>query len=137
MPVREIWEILFYWDHRQRKPVAEFLRSVDTEVKSAFIHSLDLLEERGTSARYPLSTPLGNGLFELREEVNTNIYRIIYVFQKGRRIILLHGFMKKSQKTPPGEIEIAEQRKSRVPAFLEEWDAENRKRAEAALRKKK
>jgi phage-related protein len=42
-----------------------------------------------------------------------NIYRILACTYKGNRVILLHGFQKKSQKTPQQEIEIAEQRKKR------------------------
>jgi phage-related protein len=54
-------------------------------------------------------------LWELREESRTNIYRVVYFFFSGRRIVLLHGFQKKSQRTPRGEFETARQRHS---AFL-------------------
>jgi len=53
----------------------------------------------------------------LREESNTNIYRIFYVFFTGKRIILLHGFTKKTQKTPRREIELALQYLSRYEAM--------------------
>ena len=51
------------------------------------------------------------GLFEIRVEVGSDIYRVFSFFDKGRLIILLNGFKKKSQKTPKGEIELAEKLK--------------------------
>ena len=52
-----------------------------------------------------------SGLFEIRVEVGSDIYRVFSFFDKGRLIILLNGFQKKSQKTPKGEIELAEKLK--------------------------
>jgi len=40
----------------------------------------------------------------------TNIYRIVYVFYTGRRIVFLHGFQKKSEKIPARELAVARQR---------------------------
>lgn len=48
-----------------------------------------------------------NGLYEIRVEYNSNIYRIFCCFDQGNLVILFNGFQKKSQKTPPGEIEKA------------------------------
>jgi len=47
------------------------------------------------------------GLFEIRVEYNSNIYRIFCCFDQGNLIVLFNGFQKKSQKTPKGEIEKA------------------------------
>lgn len=49
-----------------------------------------------------------NWLFEIRVEVSSNIYRVFCFFDKGKLIILLNGFQKKSQKTPQNEIQLAE-----------------------------
>ena len=68
---------------------------------------MEQLRLRNVLAREPLVKHLEGPLWELREESQTNIYRIIYVFHTGRRIVFLHGFQKKSQKTPRREIEIA------------------------------
>lgn len=56
----------------------------------------------------PLSKALGDR--EIRVQSRSDILRIIYTFIKGRRIILLHGFVKKTQKTPKGELAIAGKR---------------------------
>jgi len=71
---------------------------------------MEQLRVRNVSARAPLVRHLVNDLWELREESTTNIYRVIYFFFTGRRIVFLHGFQKKTQRTPANEIEIAERR---------------------------
>lgn len=48
------------------------------------------------------------GIFEIRVEVGTDIYRVFSFFDKGQLIILMNGFQKKTQKTPKAEIELAE-----------------------------
>ena len=48
------------------------------------------------------------GLFEVRIEYQSNIYRIFCCFDKGRLVVLFNGFQKKTQKTPKNEIEKAE-----------------------------
>lgn len=57
-----------------------------------------------------LSKHLESGLWELRIRLGIDILRIIYTFTKGQIIILLHGFIKKQEKTPAGELELARKR---------------------------
>ncbi len=52
-----------------------------------------------------------SGLFEIRVEVGSNIYRAFSFFDEGKLIVLLNGFIKKTQKTPKSEIELAEKLK--------------------------
>ena len=52
-----------------------------------------------------------SGLFEIRVEVGSNIYRVFSFFDEGKLIILINGFIKKTQKTPKSEIELAEKLK--------------------------
>ena len=51
------------------------------------------------------------GLYEIRVEVGSNIFRVFAFFDKGNLIILVNGFQKKTQKTPKNEIELAEKLK--------------------------
>ena len=51
------------------------------------------------------------GLFEIRVEVGSDIFRIFCFFDKGQLVILVNGFQKKTQKTPKNEIELAERLK--------------------------
>lgn len=48
-----------------------------------------------------------DGLYELRTEYGGNIFRVFFIFDEGRIVVLFNGFQKKSQKTPPKEIEKA------------------------------
>ena len=48
-----------------------------------------------------------NGLYEIRIEVQSNIYRVFCCFDEGKVVVLFNGFQKKSQKTPSGELEKA------------------------------
>ena len=49
-----------------------------------------------------------SGLYEIRVEVGSDIYRVFSFFDKGQLIILVNGFQKKTQKTPKNELELAE-----------------------------
>ena len=49
-----------------------------------------------------------SGLFEIRVEVGSNIYRVFSFFDEGSLVVLINGFIKKTQKTPRSEIELAE-----------------------------
>ena len=51
------------------------------------------------------------GLYEIRIEYQSNIYRIFCFFDEGNLVILINAFQKKSQKTPQGEIELAKKLK--------------------------
>ena len=53
-----------------------------------------------------------NGLYEIRTEVGSNIYRVFCFFDEGRVIILMNGFHKKTQKTPRREIAMANKLKA-------------------------
>ena len=57
---------------------------------------------------------LGDGLFELRIKSMEGIARVFYCTLVGRRIVFLHQFIKKSERTPPNELRIARQRMSEV-----------------------
>jgi len=52
-----------------------------------------------------------DGLFEIRIEYESNIYRVLCFFDKGNLVILVNSFQKKTQKTPPKEIALAEKLK--------------------------
>lgn len=64
----------------------------------------------GPNLGEPHSKAFGNGLFELRLKGAEGIARVFYCTQIGRRIVMLHSFIKKSNKTPKRELETAESR---------------------------
>ncbi len=68
---------------------------------------LELLELKGNELREPYSKSLSDGIFEIRANQGNNITRVLYFFVVGKKIILTNGFVKKTQKTPENEIELA------------------------------
>lgn len=78
-------------------------------LRAKIIRLIEKLKMNPTSLREPDSKPLRNGLFEIRT-MGTDIARGLYVYQKGKTIYLLRVFIKKTQKTPPGEMTLALER---------------------------
>lgn len=97
-------------------PVREFLGGLDPKTYVRFEWSLEQLRLRNVQARAPLVRHIDDKIWELREESNTNIYRVLYCFFTGRRIVLLHGFTKKTQRLPRAELLIAQRRLARFEA---------------------
>ena len=69
------------------------------------------LEEKGIQLREPYSKMIEDGIFEIRCKVGNNISRVLYFFYFEGKIILTNGFVKKTQKTPKEEIQIAKDRR--------------------------
>jgi len=70
----------------------------------------DRMIEVGANLGEPHTEAFGGGLFELRLKSKEGIARVFYCTLVGKRIIMLHSFVKKTQKTPPNERRIAETR---------------------------
>lgn len=102
--IREI----FYFRHYY----LDFFEDLRPEVRKKFNWTLQLI---ATVERLPKKyfehISGSSGLYEIRVEVGSDIFRVFSFFDKGKLIILLNGFQKKSQKTPKNEIELAERLK--------------------------
>ena len=101
------WSAVFYTEMRGSSPIREFLENLDLKTQARLRRAIELLIERNVQAGEPLVQHLEGKLWELRVESRTNIYRLLYCFYPGRRIVFLHAFQKKTQKTPRREIELA------------------------------
>ena len=101
------FEIVFYDKPDGSEPVKEFLLSVDLKMRAKILRTIDLLAENGTTLRMPYSEHLEDGIFEIRVKSGSDISRVLYFFVIGRKIVLTNGFVKKTQKTPKNEIELA------------------------------
>jgi phage-related protein len=66
------------------------------------------------------------GLYEIRIEVGSNIYRIFCCFDRGHIVVLFNAFQKKSQKTPPQEIVLAEKLKTEYFILEDKQDGKER-----------
>ena len=104
------WTAVFYVEAGGGNPVRTFLEGLDLQTQARLRRGVELLVQRNVTAGEPLVRHLEGKLWELRVESNTNIYRVVYAVSSGRRIVLLHGFQKKTQKTPRREIETAARR---------------------------
>ena len=92
-------------------PVEEFLNSIDFKMRVKIFGLLKILQEKGNMLREPYSKYLGDGIFELRCIFGSDITRVLYFFYYEGKIILTNGFVKKTQKTPKEEIQIAKNRR--------------------------
>jgi phage-related protein len=110
--VQPTYTIVFYRTASGREPVREWLQGLERLEQVKLGEDLQTLQYR-----WPLGMPfvksLRQGLYELRTRLPSRICRVLFVV-KGKNIVLLHGFIKKTQKTPPREIEVAEKRRRTV-----------------------
>lgn len=105
------FEVEYYEDKNGEYPVEEFILSQEEKMQAKIFRMITLLEEYGNQLREPYSKELDDKIFELRIKQSSNITRILYFFVVGRKIILTNGFVKKQDKTPPGEIKLAKERR--------------------------
>lgn len=103
------WKIEFFDDSVE----AETL-SLPPKILAKMLHIFELIEMAGARLGEPYTKSLDNGLFEVRAKAQEGIGRSIYCYQKGQTIIILHSFVKKTQKTPKQHITIALKRKKEI-----------------------
>lgn len=99
------WRVTFY----SEKVEAETL-SFPPGIVAHFLHIAELIEEFGPALGLPYTKALGDGLFEIRAKGKEGIGRSFFCTMKGQEIIILHSFIKKSQKTPKKELKTAQTR---------------------------
>ena len=84
------------------------------DILADYARIAELLMEHGPNLRLPHSRTLGDALFELRPRGKSGIGRAFYCFLIGRRALVLHAFIKKSQQTPDRELKLARKRLKEV-----------------------
>ena len=85
-------------------PAKDFIMSLDKKMRAKMSDMIVLLRDNGNELREPYSKPLGDGIFELRAKVGSDISRVLYFFYVGKQIVLTNGFIKKTQGTPRNEL---------------------------------
>ncbi len=101
------YSAIFYEMKDGRQPAKEFLLSLDYDMRAKMVRLLELLQKNGPALREPYSKELGDGIFELRARVGSDISRLLYFYDEGKLVLLTNGFIKKTQKTPKNQIELA------------------------------
>lgn len=106
------WRVVYYVSSRGENPVSKFLDECSKKQQNKILRIFQHLQEYGIQVAIPHIKKLtGTPFWEIRILGKDNI-RIIYVVEINQLVVLLHGFFKKSQKTPLKEIEICYQRYS-------------------------
>lgn len=96
-------QIIFYGEY-----FIDFYKELDIRVKQKVQYVLELIKQVNRVPEKFLSPMTGyDGLYEIRIEYQSNIYRVFCCFDEGKLIVLFNGFQKKTQKTPNNEIDKA------------------------------
>jgi len=101
------FDVDFYQKEDGTKPAEDFIAELSPKMIAKIIRLIDMLKTNGSDLREPYSKHLDDGIFEIRAQVGSDISRVLYFFLVGKKIIITHGFIKKTQKTPPFEIDRA------------------------------
>jgi phage-related protein len=105
--------LVFYRTSTGHEPVRVWLKELPVEDRHAIGRDLIRVQHRWPVGM-PLARPLGKGLWEVRTRLpSSRIARVIFCFF-DKELIALNGFIKKSQKTPQGELDLALSRKKEM-----------------------
>jgi phage-related protein len=103
----------FYRSATGSEPVREWLRSLSPEDRRILGHAIGVVEF-GWPVGMPVCRPLGDGLWEVRASLPSGrTARVIFCVAVGW-MVLLHGFIKKSQKTPEADLGLARRRQKEI-----------------------
>jgi phage-related protein len=105
------WTIKYY-----SEKVQEEIMSLPAGIQARYIYYTKRMLGHGPDLGMPHSRAIGDGLFELRMKASEGIGRVFYCTLIEKRIVMLHTFIKKTQKTPASELAIARRRMKEVKA---------------------
>lgn len=103
------WQITFFNNKVESETI-----SFPPGILANFLHIAEMIETFGPALGIPYTKALKDGLFEIRAKGREGIGRSFFCTVKGKEVIILHSFVKKSQKIPRKEIKIARQRLKEV-----------------------
>lgn len=104
--------VQFYKSASGNEPVLEWLKSLNRDDRKKIGSSLKTVEY-GFPLGMPISRYMGDGLYEVRINLDNRIARVLFCVEDNK-MILLHGFIKKSEKTPKQDLELAQDRKKKT-----------------------
>jgi phage-related protein len=103
------WNIEYF-----NNDVESSILSLPDGLLARYLRLTDMMIVHGSNLGLPHTKSLSNGLFELRLKSKEGIGRVFYCTKVGKNIVMLHSFVKKSQKIPKNEMDIALKRLSEV-----------------------
>ncbi len=99
------WNVTFYSD-KVEKETLDFPAGILADL----LHILEVIKELGPNLGKPHTAAMGDGLFEIRAKGREGIGRSLFAIAVGQEVVILHSFVKKSQKTPKKELDKAKKR---------------------------
>ena len=106
------WLVRTFTSDSGAKPVESWIESLDPDGRAEVLVLIDLLESLGVGLGEPFAKHLGDGIWELRARGSHGVYRVLYFHWFRHTFGLLHGFTKKTRRTPPNEFETAKRRRA-------------------------
>ena len=104
---------IFYRTEAGREPVRDWLKGLLAEDRKSIGEDIKTVEF-GWPVGMPVCRALGEGIYEVRASlVQNRIARVLFYIDKKSRMVLLHGFIKKTQKTPREDLDIAKSNKAK------------------------
>lgn len=103
------WHVTFYNERVENETL-----SFPKGILANLLHIIEMMLQFGPALGKPYTESLGEGLFEIRAKGKEGIGRSIFCTLKGKEIIILHSFIKKTKKTPIKELKLAKKRMKEV-----------------------
>ena|SRR5437016_12662204 len=103
------WQIVYYSEQLQQA-----IRDLPANLRARYVHLVERMAAFGPDLGMPHTRAFGKGLFELRMKAKEGIGRVFFCTLPARRIMMLHAFVKKSEKTPRNELRTARRRQKEV-----------------------
>ena len=99
------WQFSYY-----NAKVAALVEAWPDGIRASYLRIIETMREYGPDLGMPHTRAMSGGLFEIRAKGREGIGRAFYCTVVGQRIVILHAFIKKTESTPPREIEFARAR---------------------------
>jgi len=102
-----MYQVRFYKTGRGDSPVEQFLATLDRQTRAKAAQFIGLLSDLGPQLRRPIADKLDGKIYELRPKQA----RVLYFFFVGHEIILVHGFLKKTNQIEKRDLDLAQRRR--------------------------
>ena len=106
-----IWQLSYY-----NAKVAKLVDGWPVGIRADFLHIASLMQAHGPNIGMPHTRAMGGCLFEVRAKGREGIGRALFCTVVEHRIVILHGFIKKTEQTPAHDLDIARARLKEVKA---------------------
>lgn len=104
-----VWQIEYYSER-----VSKQVLSLPAGILANYLRITELFAEFGADLGMPHCKALGSGLFEFRPKGKEGIARVLYCTMVGKKVVVLHCFVKKTERAPKAELDIARKRMAEV-----------------------